>query len=44
MILIVVNDNDNLTLKAINDVRETVRVLAASLIGDMKGVSQMFLE
>ena len=30
--------------QAINDVRETVRVLAAKLIGEMKGVSQGYLE
>ena len=39
-----VDDVFSRTCQAINDVRENVRVLAASLIGDMRGVSQLFLE
>ena len=39
-----VDDVFSRTCQAINDVREVVRVLAAKLIGDMKNVSQMFLE
>ena len=39
-----VDDVFSRTCQAINDVRETVRVLAAKLIGEMSGVSQVFLE
>ena len=39
-----VDDVFSRTCQAINDVRETVRVLAARLIGEMKGVSQGYLE
>jgi len=39
-----VDDVFSRTCQAINDVRETVRVLAATLIGDMKNVSPLFLE
>ena len=39
-----VDDVFSRTCQAINDVRETVRVLAAKLIGEMKGVSQGYLE
>ena len=36
-----VDDVFSRTCQAINDVRETVRVLAAKLIGDIRGVSQV---
>ena len=39
-----VDDVFSRTCQAINDVRETVRVLAARLIGEMRGVSQGYLE
>ena len=39
-----VDDVFSRTCQAINDVRGTVRVLAAKLIGEMKGVSQGYLE
>ena len=39
-----VDDVFSRTCQAINDVREQVRALAARLIGDMKGVSKVFLE
>ena len=39
-----VDDVFSRTCQAINDVREQVRGLAAKLIGNMRGVSQVFLE
>ena len=36
-----VDDVFSRTCQAINDVRETVRVLAAQLIGDIRGVSKV---